>query len=117
MKIPEIRGHVVYSRNETVDGKLVRVSHDAIVTGFERPADHDPETDGLPMLNLAYAEPGEEGAFSGVNWTDGFERAFSVPHEGVDNSGHHFYGFADGGTKLPSADDRDFIDHQFRRAG
>lgn len=110
MKIPELGSHVEYFRNEPkVAGEvrsvildsgplpmgsapqIVRVKHDAIVTGYERPADHDPETDGLPTINLVYVEPSDVAAFQGVNWTDGFERAFSVPHEGVDNTGHHFY--------------------------
>jgi hypothetical protein len=105
MKVPEVGTHVVYHRAEGSGDKRKHVAHDALVTGYERPPDHDPEEDGLPMLNVMFMEPSGHAQLGGINWSDALERAFSVPHQDVDGEGHHFYTVPGGG--LPSAADLD----------
>src|ERR1035441_9880620 len=66
-----IGNHVKYFRRE---GKEV-VCHDAIVIGQE----HKLEGEEHPKLRLAFFEPKHESDLAGVNWSDAFEQAWSVP--------------------------------------
>jgi len=94
MKAPAIRSYVLYSRAEGTGAQRKYVSHDALVIGYDRPHDHNPETDGMPMVTLAFVDPASQGQLGSVNWSDAFEQVFSVPHQDMQDGGHHFYTIA-----------------------
>jgi len=88
MKVPGIGSHVVLVSQEVVDGKRVPVEINAIVVGYDRAADHDPEKDGQPKLHLVYFDKTQANRLDGLDYLDAFPRLFSVFHKGVDSTGH-----------------------------
>lgn len=89
--IPPIGSHVVLVRQELIKGERVAVEYAAIVFGYERANDHDVEVDGQPHLTVVYADPSKITQFGGADFTEAFDRLFSVPHEDVNALGHIFW--------------------------
>jgi hypothetical protein len=85
--VPAIRSHVILHRASGSGDERKHIAYDALVIGHEG-----------DLLTLVFIDPAMENRLNDVNFSDAFERVFSVPHESANSQGHYFYTLTTDGT-------------------